>query len=166
MLDLLLLLLSCKLSLQLKLLYLHFNIFINVLKIMMKNIDFLQDSIPFRVVQNNIFLRNTINKFYKRNEDKSISVFEFSTFHTKLPHEQLLSVLHMLMTISKFAGHWSKERSCHKICFSKQEINDAVSYLLSNCFFTIGLKSFCYIIVIPNGFDPAPFFYFIMKVNG
>ena len=145
MLDLLLLLLSCKLSLWLKLLHLHFNIFINILKIMMKNVDFLQESIPFRVVQNNIFPRNTINKFYKRNEDKSFSVFEFSTFHTKLPHQQLLSVLHMLMTISKFGAHWSKERSCHKIGFNKQEINDAVSYLLSNCFFTIGLKSFCFV---------------------
>ena len=30
--------------------------------------------------------------------------------------------------------------------------------LLSNCFFTIGLKTFCQIIGLPVGSDPAPFF--------
>ena len=37
-------------------------------------------------------------------------------------------------------------------------MKDAVSYLLSNCYFTVGPKIFCQIIGIPMGSDPAPFF--------
>ena len=36
-------------------------------------------------------------------------------------------------------------------------MKDAVSYLLSNCFFTIALNIFCQTIVIPMGSAPAPF---------
>ena len=37
-------------------------------------------------------------------------------------------------------------------------MKDAVSNLLSNCYFTVGPKIFCQIIGIPMGSDPAPFF--------
>ena len=37
-------------------------------------------------------------------------------------------------------------------------MKDAVVYLLSNCYFTVGPKIFCQIIGIPMGSDPVPFF--------
>ena len=37
-------------------------------------------------------------------------------------------------------------------------MKEAISYLLSNCYFTVGSKFFCQIIGIPMGSDPAPFF--------
>ena len=37
-------------------------------------------------------------------------------------------------------------------------MKNAVSYLLSNCYFTVGDKIFCQIIGIPMWSDPAPFF--------
>ena len=37
-------------------------------------------------------------------------------------------------------------------------MKDAVSYLLSNCYFTVGHKIFCQIIGIPMESDPAPIF--------
>ena len=37
-------------------------------------------------------------------------------------------------------------------------MKDAVSYLLSNYYFTVGPKILCQIIGIPMGSDPAPFF--------
>ena len=40
----------------------------------------------------------------------------------------------------------------------QQQIKDAVTYLLFNCYFTVGPKIFCQIIGIPMGSDPAPFF--------
>ena len=36
-------------------------------------------------------------------------------------------------------------------------MKDAVSYLISNCYFTVGPNIFCQIIGIPMGSDPAPF---------
>ena len=40
----------------------------------------------------------------------------------------------------------------------QQQIKDAVTYLLFNCYFIVGLNIFCQIIGIPIGSDPAPFF--------
>lgn len=124
----------------------------------------------FWVVQNNRPVIDAMMKLNKRNKAKSISTFDFSTLYTKLPHNKLLDVLHKLIdfcftggdhkyiTISKFGARWCKERCDNKISFDKQSMKDAVTYLLSNCFFTVGLKIFCQIIGIPMGSDPAPFF--------
>ena len=60
--------------------------------------------------------------------------------------------------INKFGARWTREVKNNRICFSKQQIKDAVSYLRSNCYFTVGPKIFCQIIGIPMGSDPAPFF--------
>ena len=51
-----------------------------------------------------------------------------------------------------------REVNNNRICFSKQQMKDAVSYLLSNCSFTVVPKILCQIIGIPMGSDPAPFF--------
>ena len=52
----------------------------------------------------------------------------------------------------------------------QQQIKDAVTYLLFNCYFIAGLKIFCQIIGIPMGSDPAPFLptysYTSMKLSG
>ena len=60
--------------------------------------------------------------------------------------------------INKFVARWIREVNNNRICFSKQQMKDAVSYLFSNCYFTVGPKIFCQIIGIPMGSDPAPFF--------
>ena len=39
-------------------------------------------------------------------------------------------------------------------------MKDAVSYLLSNCYFTVGPKVLCQIIGIPMGSDAAPLYYY------
>ena len=41
---------------------------------------------------------------------------------------------------------------------NKQQMKDAVSYLLFNCDFTVGPNIFSQIIGIPMGSDPAPFY--------
>ena len=44
------------------------------------------------------------------------------------------------------------------ICLYKQQIKNAVAYLLLNCYFTVGSKIFCQIIGISMGSDPASVF--------
>ena len=51
----------------------------------------------FWVVQSNKPVFTAINKLNKRNKAISISTFDFSTLYTKLPHNQLLKVLHKLI---------------------------------------------------------------------
>ena len=124
----------------------------------------------FWVVQNNKPVTDAVNKLNKRNKAKSISTFDFSTLYTKLPHNKLLMVLHHLIDFcfdggeNKFiqfkniGARWAKEVNNNCLGFNKQQMKDAVSYLLSNCYFTVGHKIFCQIIGIPMGSDPAPFF--------
>ena len=124
----------------------------------------------FWVVQNNKPVIDAMTKLNSRKRAKSISTFDFSTLYTKLPHDKLTNVLfklidfcfngggHKYVTISKYGARWSKDRTNSRLCFDKQKLKNAVSYLLSNCFFTIGSKIFRQIIGIPMGSDPAPFF--------
>ena len=124
----------------------------------------------FWVIQNNRPVVDAMNKLNARNKAKSISTFDFSTLYTKLPHDKLLDVLnklidfcfnggeHKFIVISKFGARWCKDKKDSAISFDKQMIKDAVKYLLSNCFFTVGSKIFRQIIGIPMGSDPAPFF--------
>ena len=60
--------------------------------------------------------------------------------------------------INKFGARCIREVNNNRICFSKQQMKDAVSYLLSNCFFTVDPKIFCQIIGIPQGYDPTQVF--------
>ena len=124
----------------------------------------------FWVVQSNKPVTVAINKLNTRNRAKSISTFDFSTLYTKLPHKKLESVLHHLidfcfnggtkkfLLIDNYGARWVSDVRKNKICWSRQQIKDAVSYLLTNCNFTVGSKILCQIIGIPMGSDPAPFF--------
>jgi len=62
------------------------------------------------------------------------------------------------LLIDKYGACWVNEFKTNKICWNRQQIKDAVSYLLSNSYFTVGTKILCQVIGIPMGSDPAPFF--------
>ena len=55
----------------------------------MKNLGFLQALTFLGVVLNNKAVIHVMNKLNKRGKESSISVFEFSILHTKLPHDKL-----------------------------------------------------------------------------
>ena len=44
------------------------------------------------------------------------------------------------------------------MCFDKQKMKDDVSYLLSNCCFSVGVKLFCQVIGMPMGSVSYQFF--------
>ena len=124
----------------------------------------------FWVIQNNKPVTDAIKNLNKRNRARSISTFDFSTLYTKIPHDKLIFVLHSLIDfcfnggicdyigVTDYGSHWVNDHSKYTIWFDRKRIKDAVSYLLSNCYFTIGKKLFRQIIGIPMGSDPAPFF--------
>ena len=80
--------------------------------------------------------------------------FDFSTLYTKLPHNKLMMVLNNLIdfcfdageskyiTVNSYVARWVKNIKNNVICLNKQQIKDAVSYLLCNCYFTVGSKMF------------------------
>ena len=108
--------------------------------------------------------------FNKRRKATSVLTFDFSTFYTKLPHNKLLMVLKSLIDFCFDGGEWKyitvnnygarcvNNIKYNVICLYKQQIKDAVAYLLLNCYFTVGPKIFCQIIGIPMGSDSSTFF--------
>ena len=123
-----------------------------------------------------------MNELNKQRKSTSVSTFDFSTLYTKLTHNKLLMVLNSLtefsfdggeckyVTVNNYGARWVNNIKDNVICLNKQQIKDAVTYLLLNCYFTVVPKIFCQIIGIPMGFDPAPFLptysYTSMKVKG
>ena len=74
------------------------------------------------------------------------------------------------ITVNSYGAHWAKNIKDNVICLNKQQIKDAVGYLIFN-YFTVGTRIFCQIIGIPNMWsDPAPslptYSYIFMKVSG
>ena len=133
-------------------------------------------------MQNNKPVFNEMNGLNKGRKVTSVSICDFSTFYTKLPHNKFFMVLNSLVdfcfvggknkyiTVNNYGARWVKNIKDNVICLNKQQIKDAVAYLLFNCYFTVGPKIFCQIIGIFMGSDPAPllltYSYIFMKVSG
>ena len=111
-----------------------------------------------------------MNGLNKRKKATSVSTFDFSTLYTKLSHNKLLMALNSLIdlcfdggeskyiTVNNYGARWVKNIKDNVICLNKQQIKDAVAYLLLNCYFIVGPKIFCQIIGIPMGSDTASSF--------
>ena len=124
----------------------------------------------FSVVQNNKPTTDAMNGLNKQRKASSVPNLDFSTLYTKLPHNKLVMVLNSLIdfcfdgggnkyiTINNYGARWVKNIKDNVKCLNKQQVKDAVVYLLFNCYFTVGRKIFGQIIVIPMGSDSAPFF--------
>ena len=124
----------------------------------------------FWVVQNNKPVTDAMNGLNKQKKETSVLTFGFSTLYTKLPHNKLLTIVNSLIdfcfdggerkniTVNNYGAHWVKNLKDNVICLNKQQIKDAIAYLLLNCYFTVGPKIFCQIIGIPMRSDPGRFF--------
>ena len=52
------------------------------------------------------------------------------------------------ITVNTYGAHWLKDIKDNVICLNKQQSKDAVTYLVFNCYFAVGTKVVCQIIVI------------------
>ena len=127
----------------------------------------------FWVIQNKDPVIKTLKKLNERNQAKSISTYDFSTLYTKIPHTKLKHVLHEItdfcfkgcnenskIMILDNGARWSRDTNPDKkgqIRFNAKQVKDAISFLLDNCFFSIGKHIFKQVVGIPMGSDPAPF---------
>ena len=94
----------------------------------------------FRVIENSKPFLEKIHEINKRNGAKDISTYDFSTLYTKLPHDDLISVLKKLVdfvfdckgllaekrkkyiTVTKNTTFWSKKKHGNN-SFTKANIN-------------------------------------------
>ena len=126
----------------------------------------------FWVLQDKKPVVDSIRNLNKRRNAKSIMTFDFSTLYTKIPHDKLKEVLHELtdwcykgckrskIVVDEYGATWNTKKHFKGKCikFSVDDVKEAISYLLDNCYFTVGDQIFKQRIGIPMGSDPAPFF--------
>ena len=136
----------------------------------------------FWVIDNNINVMHSLKSLSKKKRAKQVSTFDFSTLYTKIPHKKLLEVLTEIIDFC-FKGrtkdpirvdaygnaYWCEKRNNKDKHYFKLDVIKAVTFLLDNCFFTVGNKVLKQCIGLPMGGDPAPFwanlflFYFEYK---
>ena len=146
-----------------------FSLFYKQIESYNKKCSFFSGVNTFWVIQNNKPVIRTINKINDRRQGRSIETFDFSTLYTKIPHNKLTDVLCKMvdfcfsggnsksLLVNFFGARWI-ENPGSAFVYTKQKVKLALRYLMSNCFFTLGSKTFRQIIGIPMGSDPAPFF--------
>ena len=114
---------------------------------------------------------DAVKKSASRKSAKCLSSFDFSTLYTKIPHDKLIDVLSNTIdfvfkggTRKKISIHqsgranWVKDGTKSSTIYTKDNIIEAMSYLIKNCYFKLGEKLFRQDIGIPMGSDPAPAF--------
>ena len=122
----------------------------------------------FWVIENSKPILEKIEKINNKKNAKVISTFDFSTLYTKLPHEDLINVLHKIIDFafdggkkkyidfSSYNAYWCNKPK-HKNFFVKNSLKRAVEHLIKCCYFEVGNLVLLQIIGIPMGIDPAPF---------
>ena len=123
----------------------------------------------FWPIQNNVPVINNIKKLNKRHKALSVSSFDFSTLYTNIPHDKLLHVLNELIdfcfqggtndiiAVDRFGAKWVHSATNASFNFDKSSLKTVIKYLINNCYFNFGNKTFRQVVGIPMGSDPAPF---------
>ena len=104
-----------------------------------------------------------LNKINTSKKAKSISNLGFTTLYTTIPHNFLNTVINFVfksktwcrISFSKTSVYWSP-KGCGKRYFARQTLIDAISFLITKCYFTIGHLVFKHETCIPMGIDQAP----------
>ena len=109
-----------------------------------------------------------MNHINQKKNAKRISTFDFSTLYTTLPHNLLIEVLADIIEFvfkgnkkskigfSPTSVYWTSKGK-EKRFFTKAGLIEAVTFLIKQCYFTVGNLVLKQNIGIPMGIDPAPF---------
>ena len=127
----------------------------------------------FWVLQNSFPLIQKLDEINQKKKAKEISTFDFSTLYTKLPHDDLIRVLHQMVDFAFDGGkfknrgskkyltvfntycYWTAKRKGHN-SFTRNKIKFLVTHLIKECYFQFANLVLRQSIGIPMGIDPAP----------
>ena len=128
----------------------------------------------FWVIQNSFPILERLDEINLKKKAREISTFDFSTLYTKLPHDDLILVLHEMidfafnggkfknegnrkfLTVFKNYSYWTKKSRGFN-SFSRNKIKFLTTYLIKECYFQCSNLILRQSIGIPMGIDPAPF---------
>ena len=128
----------------------------------------------FWVIQNSFPVLKKLDEVNLKKKAREISTFDFSTLYTKLPHDDLIRVLHEMvdfafnggrfknkgsrkyLTVFNTYSYWTKKRHGSS-SFTRSKIKFLVTCLIKECHFQFSNLVCRQCIGIPMGIDPAPF---------
>ena len=147
----------------------------NVFKMLYKHVEgfnnkshFYSSFKKFWVVQNSFPIIKQLDSVNAKNNAKRISTFDFSTLYTTIPHCLLIDVLSEIIEFVFKSSHRNRigfsptsvywtSKGKDKRFFTKTSLIEAVTFLIKQCYFTVGNLVLKQDIGIPMGIDPAPF---------
>ena len=147
----------------------------NVFKLLYKHVEsfhnkshFYSSFKKFWVVQNSFPIVEQLDKMNSKKNAKRISTFDFSILYTTIPHNLLIDVLSEIIDLVFKSNHRNKigfssssvywtSKGKDKRFFTKASLIQAVTFLIKQCYFTVGNLVLKQDIGIPMGIDPAPF---------
>ena len=127
----------------------------------------------FWVLQNSFPILQKLDEINRKKKAREISTFDFSTLYTKLPHDDLIRVLHKMidfafdggkyksngsrkyLTVFNTYSYWTKKSHGHN-SFTRSKIKFLVTHLIRECYFQFANLVLRQGIGIPMGIDPAP----------
>ena len=128
----------------------------------------------FWVIENSFPVLRKLDIINSKKKAREISTFDFSTLYTKLPHDDLIHVLHDMvdfafnggkfkkkgnrkfLTVFSNYSYWTNKSQGHN-SFSRNKIKQLITHLIKQCYFQFANLVLRQVIGIPMGIDPAPF---------
>ena len=130
-------------------------------------IQVLKHSSQFRTTQTVIERTNKLNS---RNKAILISMFDFFSLCTNIPHRKLKSVMGELINfyfssgdrefigITRHGAIWTKSRPKYRLSFKSTSLKVAITYLLDRFHFTLGSTSLSQLIKVIMASETCPFY--------
>ena len=123
----------------------------------------------FQIAHNYFSITTKLNKINVKKKAKPISIFDFSTLHTTIPHKP---AVHMLLKFINCPSNL-KSKNIYLLHFkeagrryvTKQTLVNAVSFLINKCYFTLLVTQFsikilvCQWVLIQHHFRPILSFF-------
>ena len=122
------------------------------------------------IIQNNQPLLDCLNDINRVSKARNIQTYDFSTLYTMLGHEDIKQALTAVVKLA--FRHSKKERIAIYSCksfkwvtstrdstfyFDLDKLINCISYLIDNCYFSLGQINLRQIIGVPIGVSPGPY---------
>ena len=120
------------------------------------------------IINNSIPIVDYLKKVNMRGSARNITTYDFATLYTKLPHSDILESMNFVIDLafkkskSKFisvynkSSSWSNKPRATTFSFDADSLKDALKFIVSHSYFSVGSKCYIQNIGIPIGVDCAP----------
>ena len=121
------------------------------------------------IILNNGPILDVLNYINNNSVARNVETYDFSTLYTKLRHEDIINALNFVIKLAfrnnkskciaiySSSSRWVNTPRSGTFVFEQESLMKSISFLLENCYFTVGDSIFKQIIGVPIGVDAGPY---------